>query len=150
MAQHREKVVHTRTCENMVQTSASSHDIKRDRTTSRDDRTTLYNLGHRQDIVLGPSMAATSYNIARLCTIHPDGPRSPKFRPSQVVERCLKARCTHTLRYLKLNVRPSHNVVRGRTTITQDVYEKAVRCLSLIFSGENMYECRMNSYDVVR
>ena len=71
----------------------------------------------------------------RLLWIHPrDGPRSPKLRPSQVVVRCLKARCDHRLKYLKLNARPSHNVVSGRTTIAHDIYKKAVRCLSLIFS----------------
>ena len=68
------------------------------------------------------------------CGFTRDGPRSPKLRPSQVVVRCLKARCDHRLKYLKLNARPSHNVVSGRTTIAHDIYKKAVRCLSLIFS----------------
>ena len=101
---------------------------------------------NRQDVVLGPRRT-TSHDYARFT---PDGPRSPNLRQSQVVVRCLNVRCDHRLRYLKFNARHSHNVVRGRTTIAQDLYEKAVRCLSLIFSGENMSKCRMNSYDVVR
>ena len=63
---------------------------------------------NRQDVVLGPSMAA--------CYVH-DHPNL----------------CHRSLRYLKLNARPSHNVVRGCTTIAHYIYEKAVRCLSLIF-----------------
>ena len=46
-------------------------------------------------------MAATSCNVARLCTIHPpmvrDGPRSPEIHPSQVVVRHLKAGVTWAL-----------------------------------------------------
>ena len=35
MAQHREKAVLMRTCENMVQTSATSHDVKRSHDVAR-------------------------------------------------------------------------------------------------------------------
>ena len=65
-------------------------------------------------------------------------------------EPSFTTRCDHSLRYLKFNAIPSHNVVRGRTTIAQYIYEKDVRFLSLIFSSENMSKCRINSCDVVR
>ena len=105
IAQHREKAVHMRTCENMVQTSATSHYVKRGRTMSCDNYwTILYNLGHRNEVFEHDQMASTSYDIARLRTIHPDGPWSPKLRPSHVVVRCLNARCDHSLR----SQRPSH------------------------------------------
>ena len=83
---------------------------------------------NRQDI-LQPLL--TSHDYARFIA---DGPRSPKFRPSQVVVRFLKAWCDHSLRDIKFNVRPSHNVARGHTTIAQDIYEKSIWCLSLICS----------------
>ena len=51
MTQHREKATHMRTCEDMVQTSATSHDVKRGRTTSRDDCTTTYNHRTTVDVV---------------------------------------------------------------------------------------------------
>ena len=70
MVQHREKAVHMSICEDMVQTSATSHDFKRGRAMIV-RYSTISGIATR----VGPSMAATSYNIARLCTIHPDGTR---------------------------------------------------------------------------
>ena len=105
---------------------------------------------NRPDVVMGSSIAARSYNIARLRTIYPRWSTISQTSPIAGGVRCLNARCDNSLRYIKLNARPSHNVVRGRTTIAHDIYKKTVLCISLIFSGENMSKCRMNSYDVVR
>ena len=131
-----------------MKTSATSHHVKRRRamivrySTISCIATRFLNMTeNRQDVVLGPRWLRrriTSHDYARFT---PDGPRSPNLRQSQVVVRCLNARCDHSLRYLKFSARPSHNVLRGRTTIAQDLYEKDVRCLSLIFSGENMSKC---------
>ena len=70
---------------------------------------------NRPDVVLGPSMAATSYNIARSRTIHPRWSTI-----TQTLSIADKAQCDHSLRYLKLNgfwypkMYPSHVVVRRR------------------------------------
>ena len=85
--------MHMKTCENIVQTSATSHYVKRDRTTLRVDCTILYHLGHRNQVFekdqTPPRRRARPIDgcDARLRTIHPDGPRPPKRRPSQVVVR---------------------------------------------------------------
>ena len=114
----------------MVQTSSTSHDVKRCRTTSRDDCAIPYILGHRvvcsqvcRQFVARfvaryqifehvfehdqkpprcrarPQMAAASYNIARLRTIHPPMVHD---HPNFVVVRCLKAVVTMT--YFILNI----------------------------------------------
>ena len=84
MAQHREKAVHMRTCENMVyrwkhpRRRITPREVARRRAmivryyTISGIATRFLNMAKNlQDVVLGPSMAATSYDIARLRTIHP-------------------------------------------------------------------------------
>ena len=52
---------------------------------------------NRQDVVRGPSMAATSYDISMSYDVNyvrftPDAPRSPKIFPSQVVRGTITQR----------------------------------------------------------
>ena len=80
MAQQHEKVVQLRKCENMAWIAVTSHGVEIYRTTSRYGRTVPYNLWiriqvfnmikNRQYVVRGSPMAATSYNVGRLRTIH--------------------------------------------------------------------------------
>ena len=77
MAQHYENAMRLWTC------GMNSRDIAWRRGMSRDDHTCTipYNLGNRiqvfnmtknrQGVVRGSPMASTSYNVSRLCTIHP-------------------------------------------------------------------------------
>ena len=92
---------------------------------------TLQSRASRPGFWTWPKTAKTLYHIARLRTNHPRWYTITQTAPIAGVR--LKARCDHSLRYLKLNALPWHNVVRGRSTIAQDIYEKAVRCISLIY-----------------
>ena len=87
MAQHREKAVHMRKHAKIwykyPRRRIASREVARHRamsvrfSTISGIATRFLNMTkNRQDVVLGPSMAATSYNIARFT---PDGPRYPNF-----------------------------------------------------------------------